>query len=68
MFSSWKSPSPRPVVLDGLEKIQDDGARGGVFGRIENGHLRDLALRASRGYFPRLSLLITTRFVLLPGA
>lgn len=52
------------LVLDGLEKVQDDGARGGVFGRIEHGALRDLVLRAAEGSLPRVSVLITTRFTL----
>ncbi len=52
------------LVLDGLEKIQDDGARGGVFGRILDRALRDFVQRAADGYLPRVSLLISTRFPL----
>lgn len=50
------------LVLDGLEKVQDDGARGGAFGQILDGRLRDLVLRAADGYLSGVSLLITTRF------
>jgi hypothetical protein len=52
------------LVLDGLEKTQDDGARGGTFGQILDGRLRDLVLRAADGYLPGISLLITSRFPL----
>lgn len=50
------------LVLDGLEKVQDDGARGGVFGRILDGRLRDFVLSAADGWLPQVSLLITSRF------
>jgi tetratricopeptide (TPR) repeat protein len=59
-----QSAPPLLLVLDGLEKVQDDGARGGVFGRIEHGALRELVLRAAEGSLPRVSVLITTRFTL----
>ena len=50
------------LILDGLEKVQDDGARGGAFGQLLDGRLRDLILRAADGYLPGVALLITTRF------
>jgi tetratricopeptide (TPR) repeat protein len=50
------------LVLDGLEKVQDDGTRGGVFGQIGDGRLRDFLLRVSDGWFPHVSILITSRF------
>jgi tetratricopeptide (TPR) repeat protein len=50
------------LVLDGLEKIQDDGARGGIFGQIRDGRLGDLVLRLAGGYLPEVSAIITTRF------
>jgi hypothetical protein len=54
--------SPLLLVLDGLEKVQDDGARGGAFGQLLDGRLRDLILRAADGWLPGVALLITTRF------
>jgi len=33
------------LVLDGLEKVQDDGSRGGAFGQILDGQLRDFRAR-----------------------
>jgi tetratricopeptide (TPR) repeat protein len=50
------------LVLDGLEKVQDDGSRGGAFGQIMDGRLRDFVLRAADGYLPQISLVITSRF------
>lgn len=50
------------LVLDGLEKVQDDGARGGVFGQILDGRLRDFLLRVGDGWLPQISLVITSRF------
>jgi hypothetical protein len=50
------------LCLDGLEKIQDDGLRGGVFGEIQDGALKDLVGRIANGYLPNLSAVITTRF------
>lgn len=49
------------LVLDGLEKVQDDGSRGGILGQILDGRLRDFVLRAADGYV-RASLVITSRF------
>src|SRR4030095_9972789 len=50
------------LVLDGLEKGQDDGSRGGVFGQILDGRLRDFLLRAADDWLPQVSLAITSRF------
>jgi hypothetical protein len=50
------------IVLDGLEKIQDDGLRGTAFGRISDGRLRDFVLSIAEGRLPNVRLLITTRF------
>lgn len=52
------------LVLDGLEKVQDTGERSGYFGRILDGRLRDLVLRAAEGWLPGARLLITSRFQL----
>ena len=51
------------LVLDGMEKVQDDGSRGGTFGHIEDGGLRALLLWAAGGWMPQCSVLVTTRFV-----
>jgi len=58
-----KAP-PLLLILDGLEKTQDDGIRSGHFGQILDGRLRDLVLRAADGFLPNLAMLITTRFPL----
>lgn len=50
------------LVLDGLEKVQDDGSRGGAFGQILDGRLRDFILRVADGWLPPVSLVITSRF------
>ncbi len=52
------------LVLDGLEKVQDDGARGGVFGQLLDGRLSDLVLRLAGGYLPGVRAVITTRFAI----
>lgn len=52
------------LILDGLEKVQDTGERGGSFGRLLDGRLRDLVLRAAEGWLPGARLLITSRFQL----
>ena len=52
------------LVLDGLEKIQEDATRGGILGRISDGNIRELVIRLSSGYLPRVSALITSRFPL----
>lgn len=52
------------LVLDGLEKVQDDGARGGRLGHITDASLRQLLLDLGEGYLPGVSAIITTRFLL----
>jgi tetratricopeptide (TPR) repeat protein len=51
------------LVLDGLERVQEEGTRG-AFGQITDGRLRDLVLRSADGWLPGVSLLVTTRFYL----
>lgn len=50
------------LVLDGLEKAQEDGLRGTAFGRINDGRLRDFILRIAEGYLSNVRVIITTRF------
>jgi len=52
------------IVLDGLEKVQDDGIRGGAFGAISDAQLKDFFYRAADGYMRNVGILITTRFPL----
>ncbi len=52
------------LVLDGLERVQNDGARGGEFGRITDEALRTFVRRAGDCILPRVSVIISTRFVL----
>jgi hypothetical protein len=49
------------LVLDGLEKVQDDGSRGGAIGQINDGRLKDFVLRVTDALLP-VSLLVTSRF------
>ncbi|MBI4662782.1 MAG: hypothetical protein HY735_28540 [Verrucomicrobia bacterium] len=58
-------PASLLLILDGLEKVQDDGARGGAFGQLLDGRLHDLILRAADGRLPGVALLITSRIRLL---
>lgn len=60
-----KQPSSCLLIMDGLEKAQDVGFRGGVLGRIEDGRLRDLIKWIADGLMPNVRLLITTRFRLI---
>jgi tetratricopeptide (TPR) repeat protein len=55
---------PCLMVLDGLEKVQEDGLRGAPFGQIADGRLRSFVLRAAEGRLGEAALLITTRFAL----
>lgn len=50
------------LCLDGLEKVQDDGLRGGIFGAITDSSLKDLVERIADGYLPNVRTIITTRF------
>jgi hypothetical protein len=52
------------LVLDGTERIQDDGLRGGTLGQIQDGGLRELVVRVANGDFPNIAVIATTRFVL----
>ncbi|MDA1055308.1 MAG: hypothetical protein O3C40_33220 [Planctomycetota bacterium] len=72
---SWKNPlSPSQLmpliqrhqglmILDGLEKVQESGARGG-FGRLTSPSLRDLLNHIACGAARELSVLVTSRFPL----
>lgn len=55
--------TPGLMVLDGLEKVQEDGVRG-LLGRLESPKLREFLDRIAAGYFPELSVLVTSRFPL----
>jgi hypothetical protein len=50
------------LVLDGLEKVQEDGGRGGNFGQLLDGRLGDLVRRLAGGWLPNVGAIITTRF------
>jgi tetratricopeptide (TPR) repeat protein len=50
------------LLIDGLERVQDDGSRGGKFGQLVDGRLRDLVLRVADGWVPGVSMIITSRF------
>ncbi len=55
---------PRLIVLDGFEKAQEEGVRGGCPGKIQDARLRDLILRVADGAIPDLRMIITSRFQL----
>jgi hypothetical protein len=55
--------TPGLLVLDGLEKVQEDGVRG-LLGRLASPKLREFLDRIAAGYFPELSVLVTSRFPL----
>ncbi len=55
--------TPGLMVLDGLEKVQEDGVRG-LLGRLASPKLREFLDRIAAGYFPELSVLVTSRFPL----
>ena len=48
MLLRLQNAPPGLLILDGLEKIQEDGTRGGIFGRIADGNLRDFVTRLSQ--------------------
>ena len=50
------------IVLDGLEKVQELGLEGGLLGRISDGRLRDLILRAAEVLAD--PIVVTSRFCL----
>jgi hypothetical protein len=51
------------IILDGLEKVQESGARGG-FGRLTSPSLRDLLNHIACGAASELGVLVTSRFPL----
>jgi hypothetical protein len=51
------------IVLDGLERVQDDGQRG-EFGRLHSPRLRDFLNQLASGNFSDVSVLVTSRFPL----
>jgi tetratricopeptide (TPR) repeat protein len=51
------------IILDGLERVQESGARGG-FGRLTSPSLRDLLNHIACGAARELSVLVTSRFPL----
>lgn len=51
------------IILDGLEEVQESGARGG-FGRLTSPSLRDLLNYIACGAARELSVLVTSRFPL----
>ena len=51
------------IVLDGLEKVQDSGARGG-FGKLQSENLRVFLNHIANGAASELSVLVTSRFPL----
>ncbi len=51
------------IVLDGLERVQDDGQRC-EFGRLHSPRLRDFLNQLASGNFSDLSVLVTSRFPL----
>ena len=55
--------TPGLVVMDGLERVQEDGSRG-MFGRLDSPKLRDFLDQLAAGYVPELSVLVTSRFPL----
>ncbi len=55
--------TPGLMVLDGLEKVQEDGVRG-LLGRLASLKLREFLDRIAAGYFPQLSVVVTSRFPL----
>jgi len=55
--------TPGLMVLDGVEKVQEDGVRG-LLGRLASPKLREFLDRIAAGYFPQLSVLVTSRFPL----
>jgi tetratricopeptide (TPR) repeat protein len=51
------------IVLDGLERVQDNGQRG-EFGRLHSPGLRDFLNQLASGIISDLSVLVTSRFPL----
>jgi len=59
-----ENAGPCLLILDGLEKVQEDGLRGTPFGQISDGRLRNFVLRAAETRLGEATVLITTRFAL----
>ena len=55
--------APGLLIVDGLEKVQEDGGRG-MLGKLASPKLRDFLEHVAAGHAPHLSVLITTRFPL----
>ncbi|MEK6238745.1 MAG: hypothetical protein N2C14_28865, partial [Planctomycetales bacterium] len=51
------------IILDGLERVQESGARGG-FGKLTSPSLRELLNHIAAGLVPEWSVLTTSRFPL----
>ena len=51
------------MILDGLEKVQEDGSCG-VFGRLSSPKLRDFLDHLAGGFVPDVGVLVTSRFPL----
>src|SRR5262249_28719751 len=60
-LSRVRGPRGLLLVLDGFEKAQDDGLRGGVFGEVIHPSLRDLPQRIAAGALPGVAALVTSR-------
>jgi hypothetical protein len=54
------------LILDGLERVQNDGRSGGLFGEVDDTSLRDLLVRAATGLLGGTAVLTTTRFPVTP--
>jgi tetratricopeptide (TPR) repeat protein len=50
------------LVLDGVERVQEDGTRGTVFGQLADSRIRDFVARIAEGHLRGVSLVLTTRF------
>lgn len=59
-----ETAGPCLLILDGLEKVQEDGQRGAPFGQIADSRLRNFVFRSATGWLGDAALLITTRFAL----
>lgn len=56
------APSELLLILDGLEKIQNEGRRDEVLGQLIDERIRDLLSRIASGYHPRVRAIVTSRF------
>jgi TIR domain len=60
-----KSAKTCLLVLDGLEKMQEDSGGPGIFGKLINPDLSDLLTRRIAGGYRGVTAIITTRFPIL---